>query len=59
MLAFYPIVVTGMRFHVCGDQRGCVAGRHPVLAHGLDGRWNFGVGVAQKVAGLSRGQMNA
>lgn len=27
----------------------CVADRHPVLARGLDGRWNIGVGVAQKV----------
>jgi hypothetical protein len=32
-----------------GSAGACVADRHPVLASGLDGRWNIGVGVAQKV----------
>ena len=30
----------------------CVADRHPILAHGLDDRWDIGVGVAQKFFGL-------
>jgi len=30
----------------------CVAGRHPVFVHGLDDRWDIGVGVAQKFFGL-------
>jgi hypothetical protein len=29
-----------------------VADRHPVLAHGLDDRWDIGMGVPQKFLGL-------
>jgi hypothetical protein len=37
-----------MRPHLSGSQAGAgVTGRHPVLAHHLDDRWDIGVGVAQ------------
>lgn len=31
----------------------CVADRHPILTHGLDGRRDIAVGVAQELLGLA------
>ena len=42
-----------MSSHVRSDQRVRVAGRHPVLTHGLDDVRNVGMGVAQEFLGLA------